>query len=160
AKELVKDDNSIRFTICGDGELEKTKQLIQKYNLQDKFELLGWVNKSEVERELKDTMIFILPSYKEAMPMAILEAMSYGVPTIATNVGSIPEVIKDMENGRTFVPGNVKNLVNITKEMIDNKNLRENYSNKSFRDIKENYSNEVNHNKIKKLYISTNENRS
>ena len=160
AKELVKNDDSIRFTICGDGELEKTKQLIGKYNLQDKFELLGWVSKAEVERELKDTMIFILPSYKEAMPMAILEAMSCGVPTIASNVGSIPEVIKDMKNGRTFVPGDIKSLVNITKEMIENQNLRENYSRKSFKDIKENYSNEVNHKKIKDLYLLTGGNRS
>ncbi|GAA0861339.1 glycosyltransferase family 4 protein [Paraclostridium tenue] len=160
ARELVQNDDSIKFTICGDGELEQTKQLIEKYNLQDKFELLGWVSKQEVERELKDTMIFILPSYKEAMPMAILESMSCGVPTIATNVGSIPEVIKDMENGRTFVPGDIKNLVNITKEMIENQKLRENYSNKSFKDIKENYSNEVNHKKLKDLYLLTGGNRS
>lgn len=160
AKELVKSDDSIRFTVCGDGELEQTKQLIEKYNLQDKFELLGWVSKEEVEKELKDTMIFVLPSYKEAMPMAILEAMSCGVPTIATNIGSIPEVIKDMENGRNFVPGDIKKLVSITKEMIENQNLRENYSNKSFKDIKENYSNEVNHNKIKDLYLLIGENRS
>ena len=160
ARELAQNDDSIKFTICGDGELEQTKQLIEKYNLQDKFELLGWVSKQEVERELKDTMIFILPSYKEAMPMAILESMSCGVPTIATNVGSIPEVIKDMENGRTFVPGDIKNLVNITKEMIENQKLRENYSNKSFKDIKENYSNEVNHKKLKDLYLLTGGNRS
>ena len=38
------------------------------------------------------------------------------------------EVIKDMKNGRTFVPGDIKSIVNITKEMIENQNLRENYS--------------------------------
>jgi glycosyltransferase involved in cell wall biosynthesis len=43
--------------------------------------------------------MFILPSFKEAFPMVILEAMACGTPVIATRVGDVPHIIRDHESG-------------------------------------------------------------
>lgn len=152
AKEIVKSEE-VYFTICGDGKLAKVKELLRKYDIEDRFEILGWVDKFEIENQLSQSMIFVLPSYKEAMPMAILEAMNYGVPVISTNVGSIPEFIKENKNGMLFEPGNIELLISLMKKMITNSEIRSEISNHNIKDIKEKYDNKVNHNKIKKLYL-------
>ena len=46
----------------------------------------------------RDIDALILPSYNEGMPVVILEAMSYGLPVIATSVGGIPEIMEDGKN--------------------------------------------------------------
>lgn len=48
---------------------------------------------------------FILPSYHEGVPISILEAESYALPVISTQVGGIPEIVSDSYNGILFKPG-------------------------------------------------------
>lgn len=48
----------------------------------------------EKERLLNMADAYILPSYNEGLPISILEAMSYSLPIISTNVGGIPEILK------------------------------------------------------------------
>jgi len=75
--------------------------------------------------------IFILPSYTEGMPTSIMEAMSYGVPVISTNVGGIPEQITDGYNGILCTPGDI----NALKEGIfalQDCSVREKYVSRSF----------------------------
>ena len=54
--------------------------------------------------------VYILPSYNEGLPIAILEAMSYKHPVISTPVGGIPEVIQTKENGMLVQPGNKEEI--------------------------------------------------
>lgn len=156
AKLVVKEYKDIVFTICGDGDLYKVKKVIKEYNLNDNFNLLGWVDKSRIEEELRKSLLLILPSYKEAMPMCILESMSYGVPVISTNVGSIPEVILPDKNGELFYPGDINNLVYLIKKLIVNDEIRSRYSSNSYELIKKEYDVEFNHNKLRKIYEKIN----
>lgn len=55
----------------------------------------GWVRGAEKEKLLSESMIFLLPSHMEAMPMSLLEAMGYGLPMVTTNVGGIPNLTGD-----------------------------------------------------------------
>jgi glycosyltransferase involved in cell wall biosynthesis len=58
----------------------------------------GWVAK--MDDDFYDQHdVFVLPSHWEGLPYAILDAMSRGIPVIATDVGGIPELIKDQETG-------------------------------------------------------------
>ena len=50
-------------------------------------------------RIYKTIAINVLPSYNEGLPMSILETMAYGIPSITTNIASIPEVVVDGVNG-------------------------------------------------------------
>jgi glycosyltransferase involved in cell wall biosynthesis len=77
------------------------------------------VQGEEKDRFFSQCDYFILPTYEEAMPMTILEAFSYGKPVITTPVGSIPEVVKDRENGYLFTPGNMPELKKIIFDVIN-----------------------------------------
>ena len=55
-------------------------------------------------------MLHILPSYREVLPMSILETMAYGIPNISTRIASIPEVIEDGVNGFLIEPGDLEAL--------------------------------------------------
>lgn len=158
AKEVSANNKNIDFIICGDGNLDEVSSKIKAYNLEDRVKTLGWISKNQIEEQLKKSMIFTLPSYKEAMPMSILEAMNLGVPIISTNVGSIPEVIEDNINGKLFTPGNIKGFIKNVEDMISNENQRKEYSENSFNIIKEKYSNKYNHQKIKEVYKTIDKN--
>lgn len=108
-KNLNKNRN-IKFIIAGTGkEEDKLKDKVKIYNLESCVDFVGWVNGKDKEKLLKQSQVFVLPSYNEGLPMAILEAMSYGIPVISTNVGSIEEVINN-DNGYVIKPGEINDL--------------------------------------------------
>ena len=69
---------------------------------------------------LNQSDAYILPSYNEGLPISILEAMTYKLPIISTNVGGIPEVLKDKVNGLLIEPGSKKELKDALEFVINN----------------------------------------
>ncbi len=100
----------IRLFVGGNGEAERLQDLIKKDEISDMVEYLGWVSNRDKIEALSRSQIYVLPSYTEGMPVSVLEAMSYGMAIIATNVGGIPELVRDKENGLLVEPGNLKQL--------------------------------------------------
>lgn len=89
---------------------------------------------------LSDCDVFLLPSYFEGLPTALLEAMSYGMVSVVTPVGSIPEVITDKENG-LFVPvGKYIELKNTIELIYNDKNLFSQLSKNAYSTIEKKYS--------------------
>ena len=116
-------DEDITFVLAGtSNEIDLIKQKIEENNLNNKVEILGWV--SDKEKLFKDCFASILPSYNECIPMGILESMSYGVPCIATNVGGIPEIITNQEDGVLINPGNINEIANSILMLKNNSNLK------------------------------------
>ncbi|PAF37229.1 hypothetical protein CHH58_10345 [Terribacillus saccharophilus] len=114
------------FTIAGDGDLlNESKQLTKELNLQDNFDFKGWISRQQIQNLLKDTDLFVLPSYNEGLPMSILEALSYAVPVVSTNVGSINEAIEDNKNGFLIEPGNLEMIENSVVEILNSPHLEE-----------------------------------
>ena len=68
--------------------------------------------------------IFVLPTYAEAMPMSVIEAMAAGLPVISTTVGGIPELIENGVDGLLYAPGDVNALAEKISFLLDNKNIR------------------------------------
>lgn len=97
--------DKIELHIGGGGEVEKLKETISKYDLEDFVYYDGFVSGKKKETLLNKCDAYILPSYTEGLPVSILEAMSYGKPILSTPVGGIPEVVK--ENGILFQPGDL-----------------------------------------------------
>ncbi|MDZ7752505.1 MAG: glycosyltransferase family 4 protein [Gammaproteobacteria bacterium] len=87
------------------GERERLEALVAEQGLAGKVEVNGPVTGQEKDQVFAAASGFCLPSYNEGLPMAMLEAMSYGLPVLVTEVGSIPEVIHDGVNGMLFAPG-------------------------------------------------------
>ncbi len=95
-----------RFLLLGDGpDLPKASNLAQELGIADQVVFLG--QQSEVGRILSVSDLFLLPTDTESFGLAALEAMSCGVPVIATKTGGIPEVVSDEVDGFLCQVGDV-----------------------------------------------------
>jgi len=106
---------SIRLDIGGNKNEEALKARIAEYGLQDTVCFHGFVSGEAKRKLLEGSDIFILPSFNEGLPIAILEAMSYGCAIISTPVGGIPEVVQD--NGKLVEPGNAAQIAAAIKDL-------------------------------------------
>lgn len=111
-------DPKYKFLLAGDGEIEKVKKRINALQLESMFVIPGWVSdQGKIDELYRKSIMYVLPSYNEGMPMSILEAMSYGLPIISTDVGSIASVVTD-ENGFMIKPGDTEALANRLMELL------------------------------------------
>ena len=108
-----------------EGRASAIEALIQRLSLQQVVQVAGMLSGQEVRRELEEASIFVLPSYAEAMPNALLEAMACGLPAVVTDVGAMPEVISDGVEGFLVKPGDVAHLCVRVGHLIRNPELRE-----------------------------------
>jgi glycosyltransferase involved in cell wall biosynthesis len=115
----------VSFDLLGDGtEYNKVKTMIDEFGLKDMVFLHGWKTGDEKLRYFKNASIFILPSYIEGQPVAILEAMAAGLPVVSTTVGSIPEIVSD-KRGILCKPGDIQAYKTAIDTLIKNDSLRE-----------------------------------
>ncbi|MEW6498567.1 MAG: glycosyltransferase family 4 protein [Cyanobacteriota bacterium] len=110
--------------LAGIGEMEKAQSLAESLDIQQHVKFPGWVDPKLRNQLLFKADVFVLPSYNEGLPMALLEAMSWGLPVITTPVGGIPEVITDKENGLLVNPGDVQQLSQALQSLITSQSLR------------------------------------
>lgn len=122
---LAKDHPAVRLVCAGDGNQQRVIALAKALGVERALQLPGWVEKEDKEKLLSSAAIFVLPSHIEAMPMSLLEAMAWGVPVVATRVGSVPEVIADGEIGVLVAPGNVAELKSAIDRLLSNPAERE-----------------------------------
>ncbi len=88
--------DSLRLEIISDGsDRESIERKISELKLKDKVALLGNFTQGEVRKKLLQSKVFILISKHEGLPLSILEAMSAGLPVIASNVGGIKEEVDE-----------------------------------------------------------------
>ena len=71
--------------------------------------------------------IFILPSYREGLPVTVLEASAMEIPVIATNISGCKEIILNKQSGLLITPGNIKEMVGSIDLLINNPQLRKEY---------------------------------
>jgi len=97
-----------RLIVAGDGEIEGVRKLAQAGG--DRVLVPGWIDTAERNRLLVKSDIFALASRAEGVPMALLEAMANGIPSLTTPVGGIPDVFEDGAHGVLVQPGNVEEI--------------------------------------------------
>lgn len=98
-----------RLAIVGGGTLERQlRKLADEMGVSDKVLMLG--KRTDVSRFLPGFDVFVFPSIFEGQGVAILEAMTAGVPVIASNVGGIPEMVLHEETGLLVSPGDIEGL--------------------------------------------------
>jgi glycosyltransferase involved in cell wall biosynthesis len=101
----------IPLRIAGDGPLQEA--LAQRIDTEDiaGVTLMGPLSADAMQRTLRGARILVFPSESyEGMPMAILEAFASGVPTLASRLGGMQEMIQDGENGLLFTPTDADDL--------------------------------------------------
>ena len=100
---------------------EELNKAINKFvDFKGKFLYIGERPYEELPSILASTDIFLLPSYSEGMPLTLLEAMTAGCACIATNVGGIPQVLRNKENGLLIQPKSSEEIVNTIHYLIKN----------------------------------------
>lgn len=122
----------IMFSLCGDGEVDKVTKVCEELGIKHRINHIGWIDDQLKGKFLHNTLINVLPSYNEGLPMTILETMSYGIPNISTNIASIPEVIISNENGYLINPGDVESLALYIKKLVFDESLRSEMSQESY----------------------------
>jgi glycosyltransferase involved in cell wall biosynthesis len=117
-------------------------KLIEKENQRGKnqVEYLGVVPLKEAIKFYQAATLFILPSYWEAFPMTLLEALACETPVIATPVGGIPEIIRSYENGIIIPKNDPFKLAEAIEFLLENKDLRIKFGNEGRKLVISNFS--------------------
>lgn len=100
----------LHIHLAGDGEVEQARAAVASNGVADAITVHGWLDAAAGAQLLRSADIFVLPSYAEGLPMALLEAMAAGVAVITSPVGSIAEVVRNNENGILVAPGDIDAL--------------------------------------------------
>jgi len=116
-KRIRDQGKSFKLTLVGDGEIKVFSDMAVELGIDGRIQFTGF--RREVSGFLKESEIFVLPSRGEGLPISVLEAMAYGLPVVASNVGGIPEAIQEGENGYLVPAGDELSLTDMIGKMID-----------------------------------------
>ncbi len=124
AKDYLSKGNEGIFLIVGEGSLKE--ELVELAKNTPEIIFTGYVKDTKELLNVAD--INVISSSSEAMSLAILEAMSLGKPTIATNTGGNPQLVKDNENGLLVEYANVKHMSEAFCKMSNDKEIYKQFS--------------------------------
>jgi glycosyltransferase involved in cell wall biosynthesis len=150
--QILKKNSEIRFKFCGNGEINEIKSELERNQIEKYVYVMGWLDNNDLKEILKDTVLFVLPTYHEGMPLAILEAMSFGIPIISTTVGGIPSLVENGVNGILVEPGQSEALFLAIDKLLNYEELRILISHNNYRKISNDFTAESNMRKIYNVY--------
>ncbi len=119
--ELLKEEVSAWLLLAGDGpNWEKCKSLTKALGIEDRVFFPGRIPLDEVPLWLKALDVFVYATFREGMPMAVLEAMASGLPIIATSAEGLPDIFDTpLEIGRLVPIGDYSALKRAMKELYE-----------------------------------------
>lgn len=123
----------VTLVIVGDGpQREELQAVVRSNGLADRVIFAGF--QQDIRYWLTAIDVFVLPSMSEGTPMALLEAMSFGVPCIASAVGGIPRIIDSGVDGILVSPGRPDEIRDaiylLSTDTLKRKSISENAQNK------------------------------
>ncbi len=154
-EQVKKSVPNVRFVLAGAGtetDEKAIRQLIEEKNVAENVVFPGWVRGKTKDKLLKEADVFFLPSYNEGMPMSVLDAMGYGLPIVSTNVGGIPKIVHDGENGYCCEPGDLARMGMGIEDILSNKEKRNALAEESLSIVKRGYSLEAHLKLLKAAY--------
>ncbi len=125
-KIVTEQEPYVKLIIAGSGpEMEYLKGLVKNYQLESCVVLVGRVSEDELTKFYRTSDVVLLPSiYPDPAPLVTMEAMSFGKPIIASNIGGIPEAVIDGVNGLLVTPNDFKETAETILKLIRNRELR------------------------------------
>ena len=125
-EELINRGHNAELTMVGpeiDGSLKVIKQLAIDKKLNVKF--TGKLSKEEWINLSKDCNVFINTTNFDNMPVSVIEAMALGLPVVSTNVGGLPYLISNNEEGLLVPPNDVDSMANAIIKLKEDQNLKD-----------------------------------
>jgi len=124
-ERLYDNEKQINVHIVGEGPLrEELEDKVNVLNLRHVVKFLGALaHPDPLFKEYEWADVFLLPSYTEGIPRVIAEAMSKGVPVVASTVGGIPHIIDNNEDGILVEPGNINEFTMVLSQLKNDTEL-------------------------------------
>ncbi len=140
--------------IAGEGpEKENIIKFIEENKLQHRIKILGFINKDEVKEKIRKCRFVVVPSiWYENCPYSIVEALAIGKPVIGTDIGGIPEIVKNKKSGLTYKYDDINQLTNKMEKLYKNKELAKKLGDTAKEQAKKLYSKDVYYKKIINIY--------
>ena len=151
AYNVIKKYSDTVFTIVGGGEkYDECVIFLKDKGLQDNVHLMGWQN--DVSSFYKDCDIFIMTSIYEAFGLVFLEAGYNRLPTIATNVEGIPEVVLHGKTGLLSDANDIDAMTQNAFFLMEHPDIRLTMGNNAYDYVTKNFSSEIMVKKYRDLY--------
>jgi glycosyltransferase involved in cell wall biosynthesis len=158
AAVALRDEPAIHFRLAGLEETPADKDRIlselRDHALQDRVSLAGHVQGRRKAELFACSDVLVLPSYTEIFPMVVLEAMAAALPVIATPVGGVADMVMDGVNGFLVPPGEPELLAERIRYLLHHPRRREEMGQNNLRRFNQEYSLDVNINRIRQIYGS------
>lgn len=139
ALKLLKMELNFRFILCGTGPLTKYCIHECKMILGNDFEYRGVVSGEVKNETIKQAHLFILPSYFEGLPLALIETMAGGVVPIVTNAGSMKYIVRHGINGMHINKQDPQDLYRNLKIILSDNSLFESLSKEAKNTVTDQY---------------------
>lgn len=113
----------VRLVCAGEGDREALARYAERLGIAEAVKFTGRVGPSGKRALLEHAAVFALPSYEEGLPVSLVEAMSAGVPVVASSVGGIPEVVVDGASGYLIGAGDKRTLERMLRRLLTERAL-------------------------------------
>ncbi len=118
----------VHLTVAGPHrpqDLESLRRLSRQNRILEQVSFPGLIDRSQLPVMLWHSDVFVLPTHQEAFGVAIIEAMAAGLPVVASEVGGVPEIIRNSSEGELVKPGDVKGLAEAIVRVLSDEKRRE-----------------------------------
>jgi len=157
APRILTEVPETEFVLVGEDKERVEARLASDAVLRAAVRFTGYLEPDRVASAYRNASIFVLPSYREGMPMVLLEAMAAGLPVICSNVGAIPEVVTHGVTGLLIDPGDREALASRLLELLRDRELRSRLGEAARRRIREEHDLPVQARRLEAIYLSLRE---
>jgi glycosyltransferase involved in cell wall biosynthesis len=141
--EAIQNIDNVVYLIIGKkkGQYSYFKKLVNKLNIQKKVIFIGYLDNKELIKYYSIADLVLLPCYVyESLSRMLIEALSYGIPLIANDVGGNKDIITNSINGFLIKKNSKKDLISKINLILENKNLKKTMSINNVKKAKDNFS--------------------
>jgi colanic acid/amylovoran biosynthesis glycosyltransferase len=127
--DLLRCGYNVRLRLIGGGsERHEMESFVNRENLQDSVIFEGSLNHEQTKQKLERADIFVLASFAEGLPIALMEAMALEIPCVSTFVAGIPELVRDGLDGLLVPASSEEALTAALKRLISDAELRRKFA--------------------------------
>jgi glycosyltransferase involved in cell wall biosynthesis len=137
---LLQQGRAVRLRLVGDGPMRASLESdVAARGLGGHVIFEGWLNQDRVRELYRGADVFALASFAEGVPVVLMEAMSMEIPSVATRINGVPELIRDSIDGILVAPSDVDELAGAIASLMDDAALRRRLGEAGRRRVMEKY---------------------
>lgn len=141
----------LKYVVCGKGERKVyLEKLIERYGLGEAIKLLGY--RSDMAELLKMSDVFVFPSYREGLAIAVLEAMAVGLPCVVSDIRGNRDLIREKKGGYLIKSYNVEKWAVTLEKILADISIQDTMGLYNLEIIKQYSTKKVNEIMVKNIY--------